>query len=931
MKLFARDNLIMQWRCLGLLVFSLAVTSAQGRGGGGCLEQGTLVQTPAGLRPVESLRSGDSIWSVHDNKLAAAIVDAVFSVDPVEYFQISSAGHVLRVTAEHPLQIGPGIFRRAAAIRTGDPICVFENGHFDVVAITAIQRIPADRPAYNLLVSPNGTYIAEGILVHNKGCFLPDTPILRADGTEIQISAVKAGDRVLAFSPDEKFVATTVRQIWIRRVQEFAVVQTETVSLRVTLEHPFYVGAQTFKTLAALKIGDEIYAFDGRHLRPQKIIAIEKFFQPVQVFNLQTDAPNTFFASGIAVHNKGGGCFPAGTQIDTPRGKISIETLRPGDSISSVDSARRIIRAPIIAVAQTMAACLILETDRGVLRTTTEHPLALENGGFRRADQLQRGDCVLVFRDGRFQSAVVWRSHAGDNIPVFNLEVQAPHTFVADGFVVHNKGGGGFGGGYHGGSGSSGGNISIPMPANIARILLWSAMLGGLFAGFGRGFANRRQGALGQFIIGLALGCVVAPILVLLFFMSFPFAIFGLIIFAKVFAAPLSKADENLDFVYSPKAVAQKAEKTKKLLEFIAKVDGGFESAQLEETARETFLELQHCWQARAYDPMQPLLMADLYHDHLRQLQGMIRNHEVNMIADLSINCIDLVNVRYTHDKEKREFTALITASARDYYVDDRTKLFLRGDDGPEQFQEFWTFQWQNGDWRLREIEQSRESDVLKEENFFEQFTDTGVRQVYRDTADQQGPAGPWLSGDVETKSTRIERLLNFLLRTDPIWNRQQMLERVRETFLKVMLAYESGRPADVPEGEVFSDEAAAIKNALAQMASDGRTVEYRNLCVRKVELVLVRNYADNNQDEFTARISAHAQSIARLNGAITNQDEYVTPFVQYWTFGRRDQQWKLKNTLPEAEGENLIGVENIDEDSNAQQLQWYYTQTRAR
>ena len=41
--------------------------------------------------------------------------------------------------------------------------------------------------------------------------------------------------------------------------------------------------------------------------------------------------------------------------------------------------------------------------------------------------------------------------------------------------------------------------------------------------------------------------------------------------------------------------------------------------------------------------------------------------------------------------------TPLISARARDYYVDDRTRGFLRGDQEPARFQEFWTFQWQGG------------------------------------------------------------------------------------------------------------------------------------------------------------------------------------------------------------------------------------------
>ena len=83
-------------------------------------------------------------------------------------------------------------------------------------------------------------------------------------------------------------------------------------------------------------------------------------------------------------------------------------------------------------------------------------------------------------------------------------------------------------------------------------------------------------------------------------------------------------------------------------------------------------MKLQECWQAREYGPMQPLLMPDLYAQHCAQLNGLRRNHEINMIDDLKVERVDIVNVRYTHKENQREFTALITASARDYYVDDR-------------------------------------------------------------------------------------------------------------------------------------------------------------------------------------------------------------------------------------------------------------------
>ena len=114
------------------------------------------------------------------------------------------------------------------------------------------------------------------------------------------------------------------------------------------------------------------------------------------------------------------------------------------------------------------------------------------------------------------------------------------------------------------------------------------------------------------------------------------------------------------------------------------------------------------------------------------------------------------------------------------------------------------------------------------------------------------------------------------------------------------------------------------------RLGTQGTKLEFRNLCVRKAELILVQNYSDNSKDEFTVRISAHAQRAVRRNNLLISRDPYVTPFVEFWIFGRLDNEWKLKEVLPAARGSEMVAAENVDEGSSADQLQWFYKQTRA-
>jgi len=105
--------------------------------------------------------------------------------------------------------------------------------------------------------------------------------------------------------------------------------------------------------------------------------------------------------------------------------------------------------------------------------------------------------------------------------------------------------------------------------------------------------------------------------------------------------------------------------------------------------------------------------------------------------------------------------------------------------------------------------------------------------------------------------------------------------------------------------------------------------VEYRNLCVRKVELVHVNNQDDRKLDEFTALVSAHAQVIVMRAGRV----EYAIP-----TCARCRTTGPSAGRIPAGfcgrscagDGVNVLRKENVDEGSSPEMLEWFYSKPRA-
>lgn len=139
----------------------------------------------------------------------------------------------------------------------------------------------------------------------HDGCFLPDTLISLADGTEKSISEIQVGDSLLAFTEFGEIVVTSVEEIFVHNVDEYIELIAGQKTLCVTPEHPFFIGNGCFCSIEKLHTNDCIYSLVDGCLQTISIMNKKTIVaSATRVYNLRTAEPHTYFANGVAVHNK---------------------------------------------------------------------------------------------------------------------------------------------------------------------------------------------------------------------------------------------------------------------------------------------------------------------------------------------------------------------------------------------------------------------------------------------------------------------------------------------------------------------------------------------------------------------------------------------------------------------------------------------------
>ncbi|HUY56149.1 MAG TPA: SBBP repeat-containing protein [Candidatus Nanopelagicaceae bacterium] len=142
-------------------------------------------------------------------------------------------------------------------------------------------------------------------------------------------------------------------------------------------------------------------------------------------------------------------CFPAGTLVATPKGKVAIEHLRVGDPVLAEDpKSGKVEPEPLTAVVLEPVQPLVAVdlSDGTTIRVTANHAFWVDGGpglakaGWLEAGQLKPGDRLRT-ATGAEVTVLRVRWNMG-NALVYTLTVAVDHTFFVgtDGVLVHNAG-----------------------------------------------------------------------------------------------------------------------------------------------------------------------------------------------------------------------------------------------------------------------------------------------------------------------------------------------------------------------------------------------------------------------------------------------------------------------------------------------------------
>lgn len=149
------------------------------------------------------------------------------------------------------------------------------------------------------------TSLQDNIVVEDPPlCLLAGTKIRAIDNSLVEIQDIKIGDEILGFDEEN----STIKLVRVNKIFEhknfsgyYLINLNDGSELKITGNHPVYIGNNSYKIVKDLREGDFVYTVSNKMV---KIIKIEFINKSSLVYNLEVHDTHNYFANNVLVHNK---------------------------------------------------------------------------------------------------------------------------------------------------------------------------------------------------------------------------------------------------------------------------------------------------------------------------------------------------------------------------------------------------------------------------------------------------------------------------------------------------------------------------------------------------------------------------------------------------------------------------------------------------
>jgi intein/homing endonuclease len=301
-----------------------------------CFISGTKIQMSDGSeKNIEEIQIGDLVISYNIKSQSTEICEVIKLLKPTHDDLIKykfDDGREIICTQDHPFYVNDfnlssynpqltidryEFTEQISKIHVGDTVFLKNKLQTQIIEIEELDLGPTQ--TYIFEVSNNHNFFANGILTHNKSCFVAGSKVLMGDGIEKNIEEILVGDIVVSYNELESSVETrNVTEVYSPTHDDLIeLLLSDGTKIVSTFDHPYYVNNMDLASyepkwtneryklpteVVKIEIGNQVHKHNGEKLEIISINELERV--QTQTYIISVEGNRNFYLNGILVHNK---------------------------------------------------------------------------------------------------------------------------------------------------------------------------------------------------------------------------------------------------------------------------------------------------------------------------------------------------------------------------------------------------------------------------------------------------------------------------------------------------------------------------------------------------------------------------------------------------------------------------------------------------